>query len=65
MGTRIPNLTLTRPQLATYVYRQARHAGLDTSTSHAIAQKVLERVLLAGETLDLVLQDEIAKHANP
>ena len=65
MGTRIAGLPFTRTQLATYAYREARQAGLDTDTADAVKHRVLERVLLGGETPDRVIRDEIAKHAAP
>lgn len=55
----------TRKQVNTYAYREARDAGLDVNTSRAVADRVLERVFLGGETLELATRDEIQKHANP
>ena len=64
MASRINGLPFTRTQLATHAYQEARKAGLDTDTANAIKDKVLERVLLGGESYDRVIAHEIAKHAN-
>lgn len=65
MGVKIPGLPFTRVQLRQHAYTEARRCGLDTNTADAVSHKVLERVILGGESYDRVIKEEIVKHAHP
>lgn len=58
-------MSATRKQILKCAYREARQAGLDIDTAYAVSESVMERVVLGGETYELVLVNEIAKHASP
>jgi hypothetical protein len=49
----------TMKQIVSNAYYYARQAGLDVPTSKALADRVLQRVQLGGETFELVLASEL------